>query len=341
MLPLLDYGNITNSQAKKMKVSPVSYVPEKRGKHTVQAYVENVEINKNPLNSGVFNVKLIEYGNGLVEVRTYTEPVGRKAIAMTEQEMAIRQIVGRLENKPKMKVLYNPFTEEEEEMADIDNLEDIERRKERSVANSYKRTIQKLHELTRQCNWEYFITLTFSSECVDRQDFAECMKKANRWFNNQRLRYSAELQYMFVPELHADGVSWHIHGLIARVGDIALVDSGHKDNSGRIIYNMSGWRYGWSTATKVTDTNKVSGYVTKYITKDLCANTQGRRRYYRSQNIPEPVTHEFLVEGNAKESFAQILADSLGVALDYEKNIEGFVGVNYKYYKKSEVEKNE
>ena len=69
---------------------------------------------------------------------------------------------------------------------------------ERSVRNSLNRTIHAIYKYSRQCNWEYFITLTFNKECVNRYDFSECMKKANKWFQHQHDRFAHDLKYLFV-----------------------------------------------------------------------------------------------------------------------------------------------
>ena len=197
---------------------------------------------------------------------------------------------------------------------------------------------------SRQVDWEYFITLTFDGSKVDRYDFDVCMRKANDWFRNQKKRKAPELKYLFVPEQHNDG-AWHIHGVIADVGNISFVDSGRvaigekacMRTDGNIkfptIYNLSGWRFGFSTATRVRDKYKVASYITKYITKNLCENTFGKKRYYRSKNIPEPIEKGFLVEPNEFESFMAEMVDSFGCNMVYRKDVNGlFQSVIYRFY---------
>lgn len=286
----------------------------------------------------MYNLKLIINNNGTVEVRTYSEPVGIVAERIEDKEL--RKTVAN-DRKARASVYvkeYNPFDEVEEQMLDYDLMVLAEYKKQRSEQNSYKRTVQKIYEISRQCQWEYFITLTFAPDAVDRMDFDACMKKANKWFHNQR-RKAEDLQYIFVPEEHEKG-GWHIHGLVAQVGKMQFTDSGHKVK-GQVVFNLDGWKYGFSTATKVTDAHRVSTYITKYITKDMCNVTKGKKRYYRSQNIPEPQEHEFFVQGNEKETYVQMLADSLGVQLQYRKDVSGYVDVSYRYFQKVEDSDNE
>lgn len=276
----------------------------------------------------MYNMKLIQYENGVTELRTYSRIVDIKP----EYKPVCKLMVARARKLLRDLTIYNPFLEMDVELIDIDDLEERERNKRHAVRNSYCRTVQNIYAYARQCEWEYFVTLTYSKEKCDRYSFSDCMRLACNWFKNQRNRYAEDMQYIIVPERHKDG-AWHVHGLIANCGAMKFVDSGHKYGD-RPIYNLDGWENGFSTAVQVVDTRKISGYITKYITKDLCEVTEGKRRYYRSLNIPEPTETEFLVEVNKKQEFAEMLADSLGVEQTYSKDINGFTSVNYKYYEK-------
>ena len=305
----------------------------------------------------VYNLKVIEYDNGSVEIRSYEQPLNddytyhfideneeRKA-RFDKLQKEVRK--AHKEREERMFNLFhpeqlNPFTGEMVVVLDEDEFEHYEAKRQHSLYVSRNRTIQAIYKYSRQAVWEYFITLTFDPEKVQRYDFSECMKKTRIWLNHQKARYAPDLQYLFVPEQHEDG-AWHIHGVIARVGNMQITDSGRVSINGKAykrisgnqnhhtIYNLSGWKFGYSTATKVMDTHKVSTYITKYITKDLCESSKNRKRYYRSQNISEPKETEWLVEGD-KEEVIQQIAESLGVNLEYEKSVESFISVDYKFY---------
>lgn len=294
----------------------------------------------------LFNLKMIEYGNGVVEFRKYNKVINSQFIDVSAEEIAAKQKLGRLVSKCKCKAMYkseffyNPFSGKVEEFhyfENLDKLVDIVRyekeckeREEHNKRSSYKRTKNKIYQLSRQCNWRYFVTLTFDNEKVDRYDFDKCMKKAHNWFHNLR-RKAPDLQFLFVPEQHKDG-AWHIHGLIANVDNISFVDSGIRDK-GKIVYNMSDWHFGWSTATKVWSIRKASSYITKYITKEMCDVTKGKRRYYHSRNIPKPKETNVLLSPEKIDEYIQMVADSLGVACGYIKEICGYyLDVCYQYF---------
>lgn len=297
----------------------------------------------------VFNVKIIEYANGQVEIRKYSEPIGvdkLSSVNMTAEQVARRVELGKKFSaiRREGELMYNPFEDCEERVQTFEQLDEEKAREEKNLWDSYKRSQNAVYALSRQARWKYFVTLTFSPEKVDRSDFSACMKIANDWFHNQRKRYAPYLKYLFVPELHADKVNWHIHGLIDEVGKMKFVDSGKKDKHGRVVYNVGSWKSGWSTAVAIGQTDedifKISSYVTKYITKDLCRLTKGKRRYYRSQNIEEPIVHTAWLKPCEIDNYIDIVTDSLGATLEYEKDCRGFVDVNYRYYKK-EKEKRE
>lgn len=251
--------------------------------------------------SEVYDFKIVEFPNGSVEVRIYDKPIS----ALDEKENQRRQakrektIACRLQSVDcSSELVFVPFVDEEIEVINIDekNANDFaeEMRKRKNARDSYRRTLNKIHDLARCENWTMFYTLTFSQEFVDRQDFGACMKKARKWIDNVKQRKCPSLKYLLIPELHADKCSWHIHGLVCDDMGVSYVDSGKRDKSGRVIYNVENYTLGWSTATEIEDTKKISSYVLKYITKDLCERSLGQRRYYRSNNLQEPKISTYL-----------------------------------------------
>ena len=107
-------------------------------------------------------------------------------------------------------------------------------------------------------------------------------KKTSIFFSNLK-RKAPDLKYLIVPELHKDRIHYHFHALISNIGDIQLTDSGIIKN-GYKIYNFDDWGYGFSTVTKVSDSGRVSSYISKYISKELMSVTFGKKRYWASRN---------------------------------------------------------
>jgi hypothetical protein len=135
------------------------------------------------------------------------------------------------------------------------------------------------------CNqFEYFCTFTFDKEKIDRYDMQKCRYAMQTWLHNSKNRHSPGLKYLVVPEKHKDG-ALHFHALISGY-DGRYKTSGRKQN-GRDIFNLTGWRFGYSTAVKIDNFEAVGHYMKKYITKDM-PMIYGKRRYFSSNNLERP-----------------------------------------------------
>ena len=188
---------------------------------------------------------------------------------------------------------------------------------DRSLDNSQNRTINKIYEITRSNKWEYFITLTFSPDVVNRYDYSSITKLLHNWIMNIKNNYARELKYIIVPEKHKNG-AFHFHGLISDIGNLNLKDSGFKTKDGDIIYNIENYKLGFTTCTKVKNNQRVSSYITKYITKDLCVTTKGKKRYWCSYNLNKPYIEYLQLDSIDK----QVLIDSLQGQIKYTKGVK-------------------
>ena len=109
-------------------------------------------------------------------------------------------------------------------------------------------------------------------------DTTEFNQRIAEFLQNFQQRYSPNMKYLIVPELHKDGIHYHFHGLLSDVENMKFIFSGHYSNS-KPIYNIESWKYGFTTATRVDDTQKVSSYITKYITKASEQYLKNKKRY--------------------------------------------------------------
>ena len=268
-----------------------------------------------------YNVRIIEYPNGEIQVRRYSSPLERKEPDFYEKWDYDT-------NKYSIEPFGNQLVRIVEEFKP-----DTTRHAtpEENATRSFNRTKQKIYEYSRCVNWEKFITLTFNPEKVDRYNFEECSRIARQWLHNQR-RNAPDLQYLLVAEPHKDR-AWHFHGLLANTGSMAFLDSGKRTENDQIIYNMSKWKYGFTTATEITNTHSVARYIGKYITKELCVLTKGKQRYFVSSNLPQPTSSTFLAEDdNDFNELLEMIANSYGVEVMHvsKPRTQGaFVDVDY------------
>ena len=231
-------------------------------------------------------------------------------------------------------VIIEPFTNTvvTEIKDEVEEFKDKMYSLEKSVQRSKRNVLNTIRSMNLKN--AYFVTLTFDSKKIDRRNFTLCCKKTRVWLQNRRKIKGAEnMSFLCVPELHKDMVSWHMHLIMCDVGEMPLTDSGHKDHTGKTIYNLDGWRYGFSTAIRIeTDAMtsiKLSKYVTKYFTKESALIAHNRHRYFASQNIPKPKVTKWSFD--TEEEKERILSKILnsGYKAVSESHYDGFVGIDY------------
>lgn len=302
-----------------------------------------------------YNLKIQEFHNGEVKFSIY--PEGINYVPDEFKSYLENERIERRLQESQDGYIYNPFTDKIEKLKEFESAEIEAQRKAHSQRVSVTRSKNKIHDLARSETWEYFITLTYDNSKTDRYDYNACLKKCRQWLNNQHKRYAQDLAYIFVPEKHKDG-AYHFHGLVANVGNIKFVDSGRvaigkksyirtdKNALYPTIYNLGGWNYGWSTATKVKDSFKATNYITKYVTKDICADLKGKHRYIASKNLHEPIELELLLSPYDCDRYAQLtfnndewlkymvqdIAKNHGYEFKYESVVDGFKKAIYQIY---------
>lgn len=135
---------------------------------------------------------------------------------------------------------------------------------------------------------DMFVTLTLSSEVVERTNYDEIYTKLRNFLDN-RVRRNG-LKYVLIPEYHKDGESIHFHGLMNESA-LALVASDVK-RKGKRVYNISDYTLGFSTAIRVTGADSrraVSRYCFKYMTKSLSEGLIGGRYYLHGGKLERPI----------------------------------------------------
>ncbi len=270
----------------------------------------------------MYNVKVYDYGSE-TEYRVYDKPInsGRKDNITTALD-AETETSDKKKKSPK---------------------KDEKKSKDRSQLSSMNRTINKVYELTRSNEWEYFLTLTFNPQKVDRYNYDACIE-AMKLFIHRTKYHNPDMKYVIVPELHEDG-AYHFHGLFSQIPKVQMIDSGvysfgkytfKKENipeelldKVRLIYNMERYDFGHSDMQYVEDSKRAASYLTKYITKELVTNTPGKKRYWSSKNLNKPDTKEMLLTSTEKEQLKEIIQEQSSYhkivkvdAGDYKNTIE-------------------
>lgn len=136
------------------------------------------------------------------------------------------------------------------------------------------------------CNdFMYFCTFTVNNN-HNREDLGSLTKSINNQIRHLRNRYKSEnldLHFIFIAEKHKKG-GYHFHGLLS------------KDFNKFMYLNTNGYfslyifdYLGFNSISFIKDKNKLSSYITKYITKDFENREIGSHCYFASQGLNKPI----------------------------------------------------
>lgn len=170
-----------------------------------------------------------------------------------------------------------------------------------SIKNSSNRSKDTMYGYVQANEWEYFVTLTFSPEEVNRYD-DEAVKYLWQLFRQKCQYHNPDCKILAVPERHEieeEYVGVFYHGALhfhVLMSDIDLLFSPAINiKTGKPIYDrldnpifkVNSWDFGFSTASVMPKDNnylRVANYLVKYITKsDNIGYNQ--KRYYHTHNL--------------------------------------------------------
>lgn len=170
---------------------------------------------------------------------------------------------------------------------------------ENKINESILRSKSKIFELAFCNPWDWFFTGTINPNKQDRTDLELFHKQLTQWLRDYNKKYKLNIKFLFVPERHKDGKSWHIHGFIYglpvehliqfQVGDKMGKGLAEKVMQGDIVYNWQAYfnRFGFCDLEPIRNHEAVSKYVTKYINKELANSVTelNAHTYYHSRGL--------------------------------------------------------
>ena len=167
---------------------------------------------------------------------------------------------------------------------------------QRSIRNARKRSLDTFYGYVNANEWEYFGTLTFSPEVVDRYDM-EATKALYSEFQRWCKRKSPDMKMIAVPEWHKREENGkralHFHFLASNIRFNLVSARNEKTGAyvygtfGEPLFNIVDWHGGYSSLAIIppdNNTARVSNYMKKYITKEgnIAYNA---KRFYHTRNL--------------------------------------------------------
>lgn len=169
------------------------------------------------------------------------------------------------------------------------------------------------------CNpFTHFFTWTLDGKLIDRYDTEEVKHRLCNFLKNAVRR--KDFSYVLVPERHKDN-ALHFHGL-CMLGSFKPVRAVSpytgkpmfSKETGRPIYNMPEWNFGFSTCIPIDENyERTVNYVVKYITKDT-SKIFGKW-YFSSRNLRKRPDIEIVSGGIDYYAFANEHRDSSPIPL--------------------------
>lgn len=183
------------------------------------------------------------------------------------------------------------------------------------------------------CNdFEYFGTFTLDKNKYDRENLNVFRSDLSQWVRNLRRIYGWDIEYVLIPELHGDGKSWHMHGLISGIPDSELTPftylEGHPEKlveSSYLNWKRYQDKFGFCSFGKIRSSYAVSRYILKYIAKGMEEGIldKGAHLYYASKGLKKP---ELICEGCTTEIFGDISFQNEFMSMSWvDKNELDFV----------------
>jgi hypothetical protein len=167
------------------------------------------------------------------------------------------------------------------------------------LAENISRAKSTIFELAFCNPWDWFFTGTLNPNKYDRTDLDKFHKTLTQWLRDYNKKHGLNIKFLFVPELHRDGKSWHMHGFLQglpvehlkqfNVGDVMGKGLADKVKKGDVVYNWVAYvnKFGFCGLEPIRSHEAVSKYVTKYINKSLASSVTelNAHMYYVSRGL--------------------------------------------------------
>lgn len=179
----------------------------------------------------------------------------------------------------------------------LDFFKDDLRKIDGRFLSSLSRSRSAVFEIACCNEWEWFCTLTLDPKKFDRSDLPTFQKALAQWLRDRRKATGFPYMFLLVPELHADGKNWHMHGLLSGIPPFEIcsfssdapIDLRKGDYKNWYRYER---KFGFCSLGKIRDRERVASYISKYVTKDFGAAAMkfGGHLYYASKGLRRRIT---------------------------------------------------
>ena len=175
--------------------------------------------------------------------------------------------------------------------------DEIEIDEDKRLVESVSRSKRMIYEYAFCNEFDLFFTGTLDEKKYNRYDLEAFHKDLTQWIRNLNRIYKCDIGFILVPERHKDGAV-HVHGLLRgipekmlhqfQIGDRMGKEIAKKVKQGQVVYNWKQYskKFGFCSLEPIKNTEAVSKYITKYITKDLVESVpKGKQSFWHSKDL--------------------------------------------------------
>ena len=232
------------------------------------------------------NAIINDYGDGRTELVVYNKP-----FSVLEDHA---NLTGKVERNYKQ-VQTDDYglllVPKNETIRDADLYTSLHKCSKRAQDNYYGKALSN--------HWKYFATFTISPETCNRYSDKD-VKSLWTLFRQKICKQYPEIQYLCVPERHADG-ALHFHALLNLDQDLPLQPYITKhgkqySKTGSELYTFDAWQYGICTLAIIPPEDNqcaVINYLIAYTTKQSNLGW-GQRRFFASRNLLQKTKSNYL-----------------------------------------------
>lgn len=161
---------------------------------------------------------------------------------------------------------------------------------EEKRSDSVGRALRMVYDCVKCNEWQFFVTQTVNGEWCARSDLDGIVRILSRGVADQNKRAAhrtEKIRYIWVPELHADGRTWHLHGVMSGLRPGRDL---RRNANGFFEWAWSADRVGFFSCSAIRSRERCASYVRKYVVKNVRAGgaRPGAHLYYRSRGLLTP-----------------------------------------------------
>lgn len=240
--------------------------------------LDPVELQRN------YYLNVREFANGTVE-----------AVLKTVRPMQMEQSKRRYEN-------FGSFSAKHVE--DVPGETDSLSVKQANHARAVRRAKQSIRFCCKQMQADRLFTLTYRENVQDRQrvraDFQRFLRLVRKVYPHWQYVAVLERQDRGAFHIHCAVVGWQRIGFLRTAWYKALGGTGKEsgvDTPGAV--NITSPQKRWGSGVKEWKTEKLAGYLTKYLHKTFEESDAEKRRFWKCKDIQPPAAERFWIAGSS------------------------------------------